>query len=103
MQPDSERIHVDVDEARAASTPNVVRWVLAISLLAAIVLLTAIWLIGAWSSDQNTNTVGAQVRAQQDAASGDTIPPAYGTQPNAQPSQSEEPLNMPNKNAASGQ
>ena len=54
MQQNGEQIHVDVDEARAASTPNVVRWVLAFGLLGAIILLTAIWVIGAWSSDQHT-------------------------------------------------
>ena len=28
MRQDGEQIHMDVDEARAASTPNVTRWVL---------------------------------------------------------------------------
>ena len=49
MPTNGERIHADVDEARAGSTPNIVRWVLVISLLAAIILLTAIWVIR-WSS-----------------------------------------------------
>jgi hypothetical protein len=70
MPTEGNEIHTDVDDARAASTPNVVRWVLLISLFAAIVLLTAIWVIGAASSDQNNQTVDAQVRAAQDKQGG---------------------------------
>ena len=54
MQIEGDEIHAEVDEARAASTPNVTRWVLTFGLLGAIILLTAIWVIGAWSSDQHT-------------------------------------------------
>jgi len=71
MPTEGNEIHADVDDARAASTPNVVRWVLLISLVAAIVLLTAIWVIGAASSDQNNQTVDAQVRAAHDKNAGD--------------------------------
>ena len=63
MRQDGNQVHVEVDEARAASTPNVTRWVLSISLLAVIILLSAIWIIGAWSSDQHTQTADAQIRA----------------------------------------
>ena len=104
MQQNGEQIHVDVDEARAASTPNVVRWVLAFGLLGAIILLTAIWVIGAWSSDQHTQTVDAQIRAEQKAGSGgsnDSIVSDHADQMKAtKPGESTEPLNMPNKNAS---
>ena len=70
MPTEGQEIHADVDDARAASTPNVVRWVLLISLFAAIVLLTAIWVIGAASSDQNNQTDDAQDRAAQDKQGG---------------------------------
>ena len=70
MPTEGNEIHADVDDARAASTPNVVRWVLLVSLVAAIVLLTAVWVIGAASSDQNNQTVDAQVRAAQDKHAG---------------------------------
>jgi hypothetical protein len=103
MRQDGSEIHVDVDEARGASTPNVTRWVLSISLLAVIILLSAIWIIGAWSSDQDTQTVGAQIRAEEKAGgsgTNDSIVSDRADQTNAStPAASGEPLNMPNKNA----
>ena len=100
MQTNGERVHADVDDARAGSTPNIVRWVLAISLLAVIVLLTAIWVIGAWSSDQNNQTADAQIRAAHEGAQTDSIVSDHADQMNAaKPGESKEPQNMPNKNA----
>jgi hypothetical protein len=103
MQTNGEEIHADMEDARAASTPNVVRWVLVISLLAAIVLLSAIWIIGAWSSDQNNQTVDAQIRAAQANGGGshtDSVVSDHADQMNAtSPGQSTEPQNMPNKHA----
>jgi len=100
MQTDGEEIHADMEDARAASTPNVVRWVLIISLIAAIVLLTAIWVIGAWSSDQNNQTVDAQIRAAHESGQNDSIVSDHADQMNAaKPGESKEPQNMPNKNA----
>jgi hypothetical protein len=98
MQTNGERVHADVDEARAGSTPNIVRWVLTISLLAAIVLLTAIWVIGAWSSDQDTQTVDAQIRAAEQGRQNDSIVSDNADRMNAAtPGESREPQNMPNK------
>jgi cytoskeletal protein RodZ len=51
MHTEGEEIHAEGDEARAGSTPNIVRWILAISLLAAILLLSAIWIFGAATTD----------------------------------------------------
>jgi hypothetical protein len=77
--------------------------VLSISLLAVIILLSAIWIIGAWSSDQHTQTADAQIRAEQKAGSGgpnDSIVSDHADQMKAtKPGESNEPLNMPNKNA----
>jgi hypothetical protein len=107
MRQDGDEIHMEVDEARGASTPNVVRWVLTFGLLGAIILLTAIWVIGAWSSDQNTQSVDAQIRAEQKAGGGnanDSIVSDKADQMKAaKPGESKEPLNMPNKNANGGQ
>ncbi len=47
MERQGDEVHLETDEARGASTPNIVRWILAISLLAAIVLLSVIWMTGA--------------------------------------------------------
>ena len=47
MQREGDEVHFETDEARGASTPNIVRWVLAISLFAAIALLSVVWIVGA--------------------------------------------------------
>ena len=47
MQTEGDEVHFETDEARGASTPNIVRWVLAISLFAAIALLSIVWITGA--------------------------------------------------------
>jgi hypothetical protein len=44
MQRIGEEIHLDVDEARGGSTPNIVRYVLIASLLLAIIAMSAIWI-----------------------------------------------------------
>jgi hypothetical protein len=100
MPTQGDEIHADVDQARAGSTPNVVRWVLGISLLAVIVLLTAIWVIGAASSDQNNQTADAQIRAAQQNGQNDAVVSDHADEMNAAtPGESKEPQNMPNKNA----
>jgi hypothetical protein len=52
MERQGDEVHIETDEARGASTPHIVRYVLAISLLLAIAALTFIWVTGAVSSDQ---------------------------------------------------
>jgi hypothetical protein len=47
MERNGDEVHVETDEARGASTPNIVRWVLLVSLFAAIALLSIIWITGA--------------------------------------------------------
>lgn len=49
MHKEGDEIHVDEVEARSGSTPHIVRYVLAISLTLVIVLLTAIWMTGAFT------------------------------------------------------
>lgn len=51
MENDEKQVHTETDAARAGSTPNIVRWILAISLFAAIVLLSAVWITGALTHD----------------------------------------------------
>ena len=38
-------IHMDTDEARGGSTPNIVRWVLGIGLLLAVIGMSLAWII----------------------------------------------------------
>ncbi|HSQ96678.1 MAG TPA: hypothetical protein VLM18_11360 [Croceibacterium sp.] len=96
----ADEVDTEADEVRAGSTPHIVRWVLAISLLAAIVLLTAIWVIGAGSSDQNNQSVNAEIHAAQANASdsNNAVASDHADQSNAAtPGEGQEPQNMPNK------
>lgn len=47
MERHGEEIHLTEREASGGEKPHIVRWVLGISLLLAVVLLSAIWIIGA--------------------------------------------------------
>ena len=44
-----DEVHLDVEEARSGSTPHIMRYVLAISLLLAILAMSAIWITSALS------------------------------------------------------
>ncbi len=50
MERQGEEIHVTETEASGGSQPHIVRWVLAISLVLAVALLSAIWIFGAIAS-----------------------------------------------------
>ena len=47
MAIEGDEVHRETDEARGGSTPHIVRWILVISTIGAIVLLSAVWIIGA--------------------------------------------------------
>ena len=47
MAENNEEIHIEDDDARAASTPGVVRYVLGFSLLLAIIVMSAVWIVPA--------------------------------------------------------
>ncbi|QZP08880.1 hypothetical protein [Caenibius sp. WL] len=49
MERHGDEVHVETDEARGGATPHIVRWVLGISLILAIVLLSMTWITGALS------------------------------------------------------
>ena len=66
MERQGDEVHIETDEARGASTPHIVRYVLAISLLLAIAALTLIWVLGAASTEQP---------AQNGPVSGQATPP----------------------------
>jgi hypothetical protein len=64
--------HTETDEARGGSTPHVVRWVLGISLAAAVILLSAIWMIGAATQgDIEEEANVTQIVRDQQAAEND--------------------------------
>ena len=63
-----DEIHLEDDDASAGEKTGHVRWILAISLLAAIALLSAIWIFGAFSQDdvESEPTVTGKADAMQD-------------------------------------
>ena len=50
MERRGEEVHIDVDEARGASTPHILRYILLFSLMLAIVALSITWITGAISA-----------------------------------------------------
>lgn len=42
-----DRVHIEDDDARAASTPGILRYILGISLLLAVIAMSLIWIIPA--------------------------------------------------------
>lgn len=55
--------HVEKEKARAGATPNVVRYVLLISLALAIVALSAIWMTGAVVAPDDTGAASDTAQA----------------------------------------
>ncbi|EIZ78890.1 hypothetical protein WSK_2433 [Novosphingobium sp. Rr 2-17] len=44
MHRDGDEVHLQEDEARGGSTPNIVRYVLVVSLILAVLALSAVWI-----------------------------------------------------------
>ena len=57
MERQGDEAHFETDEARGASSPNIVRWILIVSLFAAIALLSIIWITGAATQSRDESTV----------------------------------------------
>ena len=53
MERYGEEVHVSTDEARGASTPHIVRYVLLFSLVLAIIAMSVIWMTGAYNAPQD--------------------------------------------------
>ena len=47
MEKHGNEIHIETNQARAGTTPHVVRWVLAISLALAVIAMSAVWIVPA--------------------------------------------------------
>lgn len=67
MQRVGDEVHLETDEARGGSTPNIVRYVLLASLALAILAMSAIW-IGRVLYDRPAN--GEPVTAEEHALGG---------------------------------
>lgn len=68
MHNDGNEVHVSETEASGGSKEGVVRWVLIISMLAAIVLLSAIWMFGAATQGdvEEEATVSGEIESAAD-------------------------------------
>ena len=69
MERQGDEVHIETDEARGASTPNIVRWVLAISLFAAIALLSVIWITGAATQNEGDSAADRRARTLEEYGS----------------------------------
>ena len=72
MEDRDGEFHMETDEARGASTENIVRWVLAIGLLLAIIGMSLAWIIPAVNRDGKTKhvSVSGQINAAKSDGSG---------------------------------
>ena len=73
MERQGDEVHIETDEARGASTPNIVRWILLVSLFAAIALLSIIWITGAATQSEEEGTVSHEVRDRVELEATDSI------------------------------
>ena len=73
MDGDENEPHFETDAARGASTPNIVRWILVVSLFAAIALLSIVWITGAATQSEEEGTVSHEVRDRADVEATDSI------------------------------
>jgi hypothetical protein len=62
--------HFETDAARGASSPNIVRWILIISLFGAIVLLSIIWITGAATQGERESKVQVDALGSERTAEG---------------------------------
>ncbi len=60
-----DEVHRETDEARGGSTPHIVRWILGISLVSAVVLLSAVWMIGAAMQGDNEDETDVSSMVQE--------------------------------------
>lgn len=74
MERQGDETHLNTDEARGGESTGVMRWVLAVSLLLAIGLLSAIWIFGAWSADDTQSApAGTQADIVDQSSGTDSV------------------------------
>ncbi|RVQ66910.1 hypothetical protein EKN06_08100 [Croceicoccus ponticola] len=67
MERIGEEVHIPTDEARGGETPHIMRYVLLFSILLAIIVLSTVWIVGAW---QQAPSKGDPVTAEEHALGG---------------------------------
>lgn len=75
MERHGDEVDVTTTEARAGSTPHIVRYVLIISLILAAIAMTVVWMTGAATADDPVES-GIERTAEPYSASGEPIPGA---------------------------
>ncbi|MCP5397034.1 MAG: hypothetical protein H6918_09960 [Sphingomonadaceae bacterium] len=60
MEKVGNEIHLNATEASAGSKEGVVRWILAIGLVLGVLAMSAIWITGAWSHSETSETARLQ-------------------------------------------
>ena len=70
-----DEVHIEDDDASAGTKTGHVRWILGISLLAAVAILSAIWIFGAFTqSDVENESSRASTEQETPAETMDTDP-----------------------------
>jgi hypothetical protein len=70
MEQHGDEVHITQEEASGGSKPNIVRYVLGISLALAIGAMSAIWIFGAANAPQGSHTAAISNQAPPVNASG---------------------------------
>lgn len=71
MERQGNEVHVETDEVRAGSTGNGVRYVLAVSLLLALVVMSLVWIVPSLTQG-STIDESDRLPVQADVAQGDS-------------------------------
>lgn len=92
MHNEGNEVHVSDTEASGGSKEGVVRWVLVLSTLAAVVLLSAIWIFGAATQGdvEEEATVSGKIDTARDEDEGDQTDSIIGEEVTEMESPGEE-------------
>ena len=100
MAVQGDEVHTETDEARGGSTPHIVRWVLGISILLGIVLLSAVWIFGAATQGGIEEEATATGIAEEEAEGRDIDGVVIDNVDEIETGDAEGELNIPNQTEA---
>ncbi|MXO85945.1 hypothetical protein GRI38_07850 [Altererythrobacter aurantiacus] len=97
MRQDGDETHVSDVEASGGSKEGVVRWVLIIGTLVTIVLLSAVWIIGASTQGdiEEEATVSGVISSQEEDEATDSIILETDDRPGADDTATDNPIAEP--------
>ena len=71
MDHNGDDVHISTDDARGGATPHVMRWVLIISVVLAVILLSASWMLPAITeSESNESLTSGAMMPKSEADTG---------------------------------